>query len=374
MKIHWRHLEGPKRSGIIAVTPEDAEDIWTLYNIISAGDEVESQTIRRVIQESSSGGNNDSHKVKMWLLIRAEKTDADLKAASLRVNGRNIRENEHVKMGSYHTLDIEPGRKVKIGKTEWSGLELELLEQAASAMSKSEVAAVVIQEGTAVFCCFNDKGDIRILDKTEQSIPKKKLGSTSKMDSAVDKFYSAVLEKLKETFELDRVKALVFAGKGEAKDELYKRLLDNAVKQEDKLVHSNKGKIIRIALSNAQPNNLKDILKEPRIANILADTKTAQEVKQLDTLNKAIHDESGYAVFGFDGVYKAADQGAIKTLLLSDSLFRSSDLRTRKRYADLVDLVKQNGGQVSVFTQGTDTDTNLTKLTGVAAILQFPIY
>jgi protein pelota len=310
----------------------------------------------------------------MWLLIRAEKSDADLKAASLRVNGKNIRENEHVKMGSYHTLDIEPGKKVKIGKREWSTLDLELLDQAASAMSKSEVAAVLIQEGTAVFCCFNEAGDVRHLDRVEHSLPKKKLGSTSKMDAAVDKFYTLSIDKLRGTFELDRVKAMVVAGPGDAKDELYKRLLDHAVKQEDKTIHASKSKIIRIALPNIQANCLKDILKEPRIASILSDTKTAQEGKLLDTLFKSISDETGYGVFGLGPVTNAAEQGAVKTLLLSDGLFRSSDISVRKKFASLVDTVKQNGGQVSVLTQGSDTYNRLASLSGVAAILLFPIF
>lgn len=45
MKGYWGHLE-KNRPGTIKLTPEDTDDIWNLYNIISVGDEVESVTIR----------------------------------------------------------------------------------------------------------------------------------------------------------------------------------------------------------------------------------------------------------------------------------------------------------------------------------------
>ena len=45
MKGYWGNL-AKNRPGTIKLTPEDTDDIWNLYNIISIGDEVESVTIR----------------------------------------------------------------------------------------------------------------------------------------------------------------------------------------------------------------------------------------------------------------------------------------------------------------------------------------
>lgn len=45
MKGYWGHLH-KDRPGTIKLTPEDTDDIWNLYNIISTGDEVECATIR----------------------------------------------------------------------------------------------------------------------------------------------------------------------------------------------------------------------------------------------------------------------------------------------------------------------------------------
>ena len=46
----------------------------------------------------------------MTLTLDIENIEFDTQACKLRVKGRNIEENEHVKMGAYHTIDIE-GKK-----------------------------------------------------------------------------------------------------------------------------------------------------------------------------------------------------------------------------------------------------------------------
>lgn len=44
------------------------------------------------------------------------------------------------------------------------------------------------------------------------------------------------------------------------------------------------------------------------------------------------------------------DKGAIDCLLVTDSLFRSSDIATRKSYVFLVDGVRAQGGNVYIFS------------------------
>ncbi len=61
-------------------------------------------------------------------------------------------------------------------------------------------------------------------------------------------------------------------------------------------------------------------------------------------------------------------------LLISDSLFRSLDIRVRKRWVSLVDRVKDvEGGEVRVLSSLHESGKRLEALGGVAAILTFPI-
>ena len=45
MKIIKKHLEKNKQ-GYLKLIPEDADDIWQLYNLIDAGDLVQASTFR----------------------------------------------------------------------------------------------------------------------------------------------------------------------------------------------------------------------------------------------------------------------------------------------------------------------------------------
>jgi hypothetical protein len=49
-------------------------------------------------------------------------------------------------------------------------------------------------------------------------------------------------------------------------------------------------------------------------------------------------------------IEKANEADAIDHLLIVDSLFRSHDLNERKRYVKIVDSVKNNNGQIKIFS------------------------
>ena len=79
------------------------------------------------------------------------------------------------------------------------------------------------------------------------------------------------------------------------------------------------------------------------------------------------------AYYGFDHVAKANEQLAIDSLLVTDELFRSSDVRTRRTYVKLVESVRENGGTVYIFSSLHVSGQQLQQVSGVAAILRFPM-
>ena len=79
------------------------------------------------------------------------------------------------------------------------------------------------------------------------------------------------------------------------------------------------------------------------------------------------------AFYGPGHVRAAHEVGAIQTLLISDSLFRTADPARRKRSAALVDEVEAGGGRALVFSGAHVSGEQLNQLTGVAAVLRFPL-
>lgn len=72
------------------------------------------------------------------------------------------------------------------------------------------------------------------------------------------------------------------------------------------------------------------------------------EVSALNTFNELLVTEPARAFYGFKHVSMANERLAIETLLLSDSLFRSTDIQMRKKYVDLVDSVKSQVRDISI--------------------------
>ena len=162
--------------------------MWHLYNLIhdvrsgssgydsfaeicdtQQGDHVRASTIRKVMNVSSTG-STDSHRIRLHLTLavtRVEWTPAKSAGESssgadslnpgsnpstsgLQISGRVVSENQHVKMGAFHTLDLEANRDVRIEKDEggWDSVALSRVEESCVPGRGAEVAAVVCGEGT----------------------------------------------------------------------------------------------------------------------------------------------------------------------------------------------------------------------------------
>lgn len=71
--------------------------MWHAYNLISEGDIVTSSTFRKVQNETATGSST-STKVRTTLTISVEDIHFDTQACVLRLKGRNIEENQYVKV------------------------------------------------------------------------------------------------------------------------------------------------------------------------------------------------------------------------------------------------------------------------------------
>ncbi|KAL5998546.1 hypothetical protein ACLOJK_009489 [Asimina triloba] len=130
MKIVKKDLipDGP---GSVKMIPEESDDLWHVYNLVSPGDSVFAVTVRKIMREAASGGR-DAERVKLKLEIKVEAVDYDKEGSVLRIRGKNVVENEHVKIGQFHTLEIEQHRPFVLRKNAWDSLSRDILQQASA--------------------------------------------------------------------------------------------------------------------------------------------------------------------------------------------------------------------------------------------------
>jgi protein pelota len=193
----------------------------------------------------------------------------------------------------------------------------------------------------------------------------------SKSNIGMDRFYNQVYQAICQHIRFDVVKVLIMASPGFYKDGAHKYVIDQALKNQFKPILDNRSKIILAHASSGHKHSLQEILQDPQIQSRLSDTKYAKEVDALERFYKTLSLDPTKAFYGYEYVVKAGEYGAIETLMVSDALFRSSNVVERKLYIQLVDQVKQMGGKVLLFSSLHTSGEQLTQLTGIAAILHY---
>lgn len=370
MKVVHRDIT-PHGPGSVKLVPQEADDLWHAYNLICKADRVSAATVRKVQRESSSG-DRAVERVKLKLEIEVEAVDYDNVGAIIRIRGKNVSENEHVKIGAFHTLEIETQRPFVLKKEIWDSMALETLKEACDPGASADLAVVLMQEGLAhIFLVGRSITATRA--RIEASIPRKRGPAIAGYEKALNKFFENVLQSVLRHCDFAVVRCVVIASPGFTKDQFYSYMLLEAERRELRSIIENKSCIILAHASSGYKHSLGEVLDAPNVMSRIKDTKAAEEVRALKDFHEMMSNDPARACYGPKHVEVAHEQLAIQTLLITDELFRNADVLTRQKYVELSESVKNAGGTVHVFSSMHVSGEQLAQLTGIAAILRFPM-
>ncbi|XVF30394.1 hypothetical protein REPUB_Repub16aG0053400 [Reevesia pubescens] len=369
MKVVRRDLV-PNGPGSVKMIPVDSDDLWSVYNLIATGDSVMARTVRKVLREKAGG--RDAERVTLKLEIKVEAIDYDKEGSVLRIRGKNILENEHVKIGAFHTLELELHRPFVLRKEIWDSLALDVLHQASDPGASADLAVVLMQEGLANILLVG-KSMTSTRSRIETSIPRKHGPAIAGYESALKKFFENVLQAFLKHIDFNVVRCAVIASPGFTKDQFHRHLLLEAERRQLRPIIENKSRIILVHTSSGYKHSLREVLDAPNVMNMIKDTKAAQEVRALKDFFSMLSNEPARACYGPKHVEIAHERMAVQTLLITDDLFRNSDVVTRQKYVKLVNSVKGSGGTAHIFSSMHVSGEQLAQLTGIAAILRFPL-
>ena len=120
------------RDGLVVLTPEDAEDLWVIRRIVSAGDLVSGET-KRVVKEVGDYVRPDKgERISVSITLRVERVSLDSALERLRVLGEIVStSNELVSKGVSHSLAVTPMKKIGLKKEagRLGQLEISLLKK-----------------------------------------------------------------------------------------------------------------------------------------------------------------------------------------------------------------------------------------------------
>ncbi|XP_054805228.1 protein PELOTA 1 isoform X3 [Prosopis cineraria] len=354
--------DGP---GSVKMVPIDSDDLWFAYNLIAPGDSVMAVTVRKVLREMASGGR-EAERMKLKLEIKVEEVaDYDKEGSVLRVRGKNIMENEHVKIGAFHTLELEMQRPFVLRKDVWDSLALEMLQQASDPSASADLAVILMQEGLAHILLVGRSMTVT-RSRIETSIPRKHGPAIAGYEAALNKFFDNVLH-----------------------DQFHRHLLLEAERKQLRPIIENKSRILLVHTSSGYKHSLREVLDAPNVMNMIKDTKAALEVRILkdfyNMLSNVRHlgnanrrffgfdQDPSRACYGLKHVEVAIERLAVQSLLITDDLFRNPDITRRQKYVSLVNSAKDSGGSVHVFSSMHVSGEQLAQISGIAAILRFPL-
>ncbi|KAG2453121.1 hypothetical protein HYH02_002451 [Chlamydomonas schloesseri] len=356
--------------GFVKLLPEEAEDMWHTYNLVREGDHITATTFRKVQVDKGTGA--DTERLKLKLTLEVEAIEFDAEGGVIRIKGRNLTESEHIKLGAYHSLELELGRAFTLRKAAWDALDIERVRQATDVSLSADLAAVLITEGLAHVCLVGGSTTL-VRARVEANLPRKRGAAAAGYDKAWTRFLDHVFTAVVRHVDFAVVKCLVIAGPGFAKDQFKEYLEQEAVRREVRPLIENKDKVVLAPASSAYKHSLKEVLSCPTIASRIKDTKAAREVTALQDFYDLLATDSTRAFYGPGHVFAAAELGAIQVLLISDSLFRINHVEKRRKYAELVEGVREAGGEALVFSAMHVSGEQLNQLSGIAAILRFPL-
>lgn len=349
---------------------------WHAYNLILPGDLVHAHALRKVVTLNAGTGAATAERVHTDLTIKVKSTFFDPAVSSLRVSGVVVSENSHVSMGAHHTLDLDLNRTFTLTKIDgWDSVFKANLSQALSDDRNGALAAVVMQEGMANICLITQ---FRTLLKTRvESVVPKKRDSSSEQDAGIRRFFDKTLSSLLRAIDFSASRPLLLASPGfvaaDFRDYVAKQGRDKpdkvlaAVAKQSIVVHANSGHI----------HSLNEVLKCPEVVARMRDMKYAREARYMDEFFDLLKQDDGKAWYGTRAVEKAVADGAVGpgggVLLVNNSLFRSQDLATRKKFVALVDAVKNGGGEARILSSDHESGQRLKLMGDIAAILNYPM-
>jgi len=301
----------------------------------------------------------------------------DTSTASMRVKGVNIRENKHIALGQSHTVDLALNRAFAIHKEKWDAVDVERISMASDPSKSADLAVVVMEQGLAHLCLITSEMTLTKA-KIEKSIPRKRMGSSSRHDKAVFRFYDLVMQAIMRHIDFEICKCVILASPAFVKDDFYDYMNKRAVqlmhKNSDyRVIVENKSKFIKGHCANGSKQSIKEVLSSAEMIKKMGDTKASEQTNLLNRFFKLLNHDESRAIYGRRYVEVANESQAVDILMITDELFRSSDLKKRNLFVKLVEDCQENGADVQIFSSLHVSGEQLKQITGIAAILRFPM-
>ncbi len=347
-------LEKDLRKGIVKLIPEDQDDIWLLYNIITPGDHVTAQTTRVVKVE---GGN--SRRIPMTLTIRVKALEFQPFTDRLRIRGIVVEGPERFGVkGHYHTINVEPGKPIVIYKERWPAHILKRLEKALE--RRPRILLVAIDYDDVAIALMSEQG-IKTLYEEALRLPGK--NEPVDFDKILDRFLDRIGKIIAEYVSRYGARSVIIGSPS-----MLRQRLSSIIKEKI-------GNTIVISdnVSMGGMPGIKELMHRDSVKKALKEASLMRAQEALAEFRKLLMTNDKMIAYGIDDVERAVMLNAVDKIVVSEELLRTYDEHERRRIDKVLEEAYRRRAEIIVVPRESPIYYELEGLGGIIAILRFPI-
>ncbi len=348
------------RHDLVTVTPESPDDLWTLRRVISRGDLVAGET-SRVFKETAEYARPEKERIKVTVTIEVEAVKIDSTLSRLRISGKIMDvSNDLISKGAFHSLNVSEGHRVSIRKPSgFNPVQLRLIQNSDKPADSYAIVALDRREtGLGIV-----KGThLQLLPTIESGITGKMYQEKGSKSSSSSNYFDKIADALSSVSGDSKRKVYVL-GPSTTKNAFANYVNQNRSKEfaevkaiEGSDVSGEDG--VYVALRTP---NLQEALSESRLAKV---SKILQEVMRRISLGDSRN------ALAFNDSLKAAKEGAVESLLVSDKIFSNEKIE-EDAIVDLLNTVEEFRGETFLLDSSTDLGGQVNSLGGVVGLLRF---
>jgi len=345
-----RLLHHDRSTGRYRLRLETPSDLWRIARLLRIGELVGASTTRRDPEAPPEVAGAERSRRRVFLVVRAEQVEFHGFSKHVRVTGPIV--EGPFDLGRHHTLDLAEGEEVTVEKPTIGPGERAILEEGLAGAEEPTILIAAVDWGDSSLVRLRGRAIEPVAELRRTIAGKRYPGSQGEKDR---KTYAEEIETVLKR-EGPGATAIVLAGPGFLKEEISRRLLEDApalAKKTRVYPTSESGRV-----------GIDELLRSGKASEALRGSVAAEESEVVERLVRSLAGGLRAAV-GVREVSEAVDAGAVETLLVADSLLPDPAL------APMLDRARSARVRIFVVREEGEAGRRLQGLGRVAALLRY---
>jgi len=343
-----------RRKDRIWVRPESEEDLWTLRSIIRPGDLVKARTIRDV----SFKGTTKKEKKQIIVKIKVKDVGFQAFTGRLRIFGVIVEGPEKYGIkGKHQAITVVSGMTLELERE--GGWPEKVLEKLRGSGPKGRAVLVAVDYDEYAVAVLAMHG-YRVIAEGSLHLPGK---DDPGREQQLSKAISEIARTIVDTAKRYGAELVIIGGPGALKQEV-------ASKVRELSIHL---RVVTDDLSMGGSSGLMELLRRPMLEKLLSEYAVVRAERVLEEAMKLAASNPSLVAFGLDNALRAAELGAIRDLLIIDSLVYSLDPETSEKAEKLVEASERHAANIYMVPENSPVGEKLKLLGGAVAILRYQV-